>query len=77
MYVCNTFTPQIKGIPEDTFGIPQYRETSHCTPAYIEMYPGKVVALPKEQATFIKARIDVDGMSQFIYTSLDNNRLLE
>jgi len=38
-------------------GMPQHRETSKCTSVYIEMYPGKVVALPKEQATFIKARI--------------------
>jgi len=34
--------------------IPQHRETSKCTLVYIEMHPGKVVALPKEQATFIK-----------------------
>ena len=36
------------------------------------MDPGKVVALLKEQATFIKARIcpDVDGMSQFILYKL-------
>ena len=37
----------------------QHRETFKCTPlyietVYIEMYPGKVVALLKEQATFIK-----------------------
>jgi len=31
--------------------IPQHRETSKCTLVYIEMYPGKVVALLKEQAT--------------------------
>ena len=35
--------------------IPQHRETSKCTLVYIEMYPRKVVALLKEQATFIKA----------------------
>ena len=35
--------------------IPLYRETSKCTPVYIEMYPRKVVALLKEQATFMKA----------------------
>ena len=35
--------------------IPQHRETSKCTLVCIEMYPGKVVALLKEQATFIKA----------------------
>ena len=44
--VCSALTPQIKDIPEDTFA----RETSNCN---IEMYPGKVVALLKEQATFI------------------------
>ena len=39
--------------------IPQHRETSNCTPVYIEMYPGKVVTLLKEQATFIKASMAV------------------
>ena len=48
---CNTFTPQIKEIPEDTFS----RETTKCTPVYIELYRRKVVALLKVQATFIKA----------------------
>ena len=27
--------------------IPHHRDTSQCTPVYIEMYPGKVVALQK------------------------------
>jgi len=35
--------------------IPKHRES---TPVYIEMYPGKVVALPKEKATFIKHELD-------------------
>ena len=35
--------------------IPKHTEASKCTPVYIEMYPGKMVVLPKEQATFIKA----------------------
>jgi len=52
-YVCNTFTPQIKGIPGDTFAM--YTSTQ-------EMYPRKVVALLKEQATFIKARIALKWM---------------
>jgi len=46
----------------------------------IEMYPGKVVALPKEQATFrSKNCLDVDEVSQFVLysISLDNNRLWE
>ena len=37
--------------------------TSKCTPVYIEMYPRRVVAFLKEQATFIKASkygLDVD-----------------
>ena len=52
--------------------IPHHRDTSVYTLVYIQMYPGKVVALVKEQATFIKARIafDVGGMSQFILYKL-------
>ena len=47
---CNTFTPQIKGIPADTFAIiPHHRYTSKCTLVYIQMYPGKVVALQKSK----------------------------
>ena len=42
---CNTFTPQIKGIPKPC--IPHHKDTSQCTPLYIEMYSGKVVALQK------------------------------
>ena len=45
--------------------IPQHRETSKCTPVYIEMYPGKVVALLKEQATFIKASMALMWMRQW------------
>ena len=37
--------------------MPQHRETSKCIPVYTEMYHGKIVALLKEQATFIKASI--------------------
>ena len=46
---------------------------------YTKMYPGKVVALLKEQATFTKARIALIWMvclSSF-YTRSDNNRLWE
>jgi len=55
--------------------IPQHGETSKCTLVYIEMYPGKVVVLLKEQATFIKARIVWMWMVCPIsfYTSSDNN----
>jgi len=37
--------------------IPHHRDTSKCTLVYIQMYPGKVVALLKKKATFIKIRI--------------------
>ena len=50
--------------------IPQHRETSKCTPVYIEMYPGKVVALLKEQATFIKTRIALMWMRCLIQTHI-------
>jgi len=55
--------------------IPQHRETSQCTLVYIEMYPGKVVALPKEQATFIKVKIALMWMKclSLFYVSSDNN----
>ena len=62
---CNIFTPQIKGIHKPC--IPHHRDTS-C-----------ILALLKEQATFIKARISLMWMvclSSF-YTSSDNNRLWE
>jgi len=56
--------------------IPHHRDTSKCTPVYIQMYPGKVVALLKKQATFIKARIALMWMVclSYFYTSSDNNR---
>jgi len=46
---------------------------------YTSVYPGKVVALQKEQATFIKARIALMWMIRLssFYTSSDNNRLWE
>ena len=59
--------------------IPHHRHTSVYTLVYIQMYPGKVVVLLKEQATFIKARIALVRMvclSSF-YTSSDNDRLQE
>ena len=37
--------------------IPHHRDTSKFAPVYTEMYPEKVVALQKGQATIIKARI--------------------
>ena len=42
------------------------REISKCTPVNIEMYPRKVVALLKEQATFITARITLMWMMRII-----------
>ena len=42
--------------------IPLHRETSKCTLVYIEMYPGKVVVLLKEQATIIKASMALMSM---------------
>jgi len=52
---CNTFTPQIKGISENTYAM--YTSPQGYILVYIQVDPGKVVALLKEQATFIKARI--------------------
>ena len=37
--------------------IPHHRDTSKFALLYIEIYPKKVVALQKDQATIIKARI--------------------
>jgi len=59
--------------------IPHHRDTSVYTLVYIQMDPRKVVALLKEQATFIKAKIALMWMvclSSF-YTNSDNNRLWE
>ena len=51
--ICNTFPPQIKRIPEDTFAMYVYlftaREATKRTPVYIEMYPDKMVALQKSK----------------------------
>jgi len=45
---CDTITPQIKGIQRiHKLCIPLQRDASKCTPVYIEMHPGKVVALQK------------------------------
>jgi len=75
----NTFTPlrskEFQGVQLPC--IPKHRETSKCTPVYIEMYHKKVVALLKEQATFIKANIAVMRMRclSLFYASSDNNWL--
>jgi len=57
--------------------IPQHREISKFTLVYIEMYPRKVVALIKGQATFIKARIALMWIRYLIllYTRSGNNQL--
>ena len=67
---CNTFTPQIKGVPEDTFAMYTstqgdiYVNVHRCT---LKCIPGKVVALLKEQATFIKASMALMWMNHLLF----------
>ena len=42
--------------------IPHHRDTSKCTPMYIEMYPGKVVALQKARPLLSKQGLSSIGL---------------
>ena len=70
MLMCSTFRPQIKGIPESTFVM------HNSTP---KMYSGKVVLLPKEQATCMKASIALVWIRClcFFYSSSDKKKIDE
>ena len=67
--ICNTFTPQIKGIPEDT-------KTLYTSPqGYICIYTGVYTDVSRESGCTSKGAshfhqrkncLDVDGMSQFV-----------
>jgi len=76
IYICNAFTPQIKGIPEDI-----YKPCIHCTSpqGYICIYTGVYSNVSRESGCTSKGAshfyqskncLDVDGMSQFILYKL-------
>jgi len=73
MPVCNTFTPQIKGIPEDTYAM--YTSPEGYIWIYTGVYPDgsrESGCTSKGASHFHQSKncLDVDGMSRFILYKL-------